>query len=340
MIALTISQMRYATSLNLQRRRHLRRRARNFLIARNLFNRRWNGFKVVSSVSALLFLVMFLSVTLSVPPNRIIPRIQRELRRELLDWDRRLQVALRQKKFLLDRSSNIQIRVISLNRAKDRAYRTAKSLAYQNLSFQIVPAVDGLAHFNESVVKTFAGRKKRSRLEVTASLSSRELVQLYEDYDRFNLKNTRLRDSLHERLRFGCYVSHVMVWYDTVCNDFPFVVILEDDVVLGHEFLAKLNRLLNDLPEKWDLLYLNGCFRRLGPVFSKGLRLSRGGLCTFGYVISRKATDIFLTRAALKSEKPIDHMMDEEVLSGRMLAFHADPPLVYTRRDVKSTLAY
>lgn len=87
-------------------------------------------------------------------------------------------------------------------------------------------------------------------------------------------------------------------------------------------------------------LRVNGCFRRLGPVFSKGLRLSRGGLCTFGYVISRKATDIFLTHAALKSEKPIDHMMDEEVLSGRMLAFHADPPLVYTRRDVKSTLAY
>jgi len=340
MIALTVSQMRYATSLTLQRHHHPRRRVRNFLTARNLFNPRWNGFKAIGSVTALLFLVIVLKVALSVPLNRIIPRLQRELRRELFDYDRRLQVILRQKKFLLDRSSNIQIRVISLNRAKDRAYRTAKSLAYQNISFQVVPAVDGLAHLNESVVKTFAGRKKRSRLKVTASLSPRDLVQLHEDYHRFKLEDTRLRDSLHERLRFACYMSHVTIWYDAVCNDFPFVVILEDDVVLEHEFLAKLNGLVQDLPEKWDLLYLNGCFRRLGPVFSKGLRLSRGGLCTFGYVISRKAADIFLTRAALKSEKPIDHMMDEEVLSGRMLAFHADPPLVYTLSDVKSTLAY
>jgi len=69
----------------------------------------------------------------------------------------------------------------------------------------------------------------------------------------------------------------------------PFLVILEDDVKVRANFFSKLLHLLKSLPENWGVFYFNGCFRKLGPVWSPGIRVSLGSLCTNGYVISGAA---------------------------------------------------
>ena len=150
----------------------------------------------------------------------------------------------------------------------------------------------------------------------------------------------RLRRSLHERLRFGCYMSHVFLWQNMLRENLPFAVVLEDDVAISANFSREVKSKLETLPSDWDLFYLNGCFKKFGPTYDTGIRHSRGGLCTFGYVISAKAAGVLLQDAVFHSSKPIDHVLDEEVLSGRLLAFHADPPLVHTLPKLSSTLAY
>ena len=301
--------------------------------------RRRRGMRKLLSDLVLFFAAVSILTSL-VPLGRVIPRVQREIARQLLDLNKQLDIIERQSKFQVIPNNDVPIRIITLSRTEDRAFRTVRSIERQNITYELFFAIDGLQYLNETLVRTFAGRKKRRRLGITASWTPTELQQLHMRYLSSNLKARRLRQSLHERLRFGCFISHVAVWYNSLNNNFPFVVVLEDDVVISNDFLASLFEILEDLPKDWGLLYLNGCYRKLGPYLRKGLRLSRGGLCTYGYAISQNAIYSFLTRAALNSEKPVDHMMDQEVLSGRVLAFHADPPLVYPLHDTKSTLAY
>ena len=104
-------------------------------------------------------------------------------------------------------------------------------------------------------------------------------------------------------------------------------------------FQTKVKLRLQRLPKDWDLLYLGGCYQRFGERYDVGLLQSRGGLCTYGYVITAKGARHLLQRAVLHSEKPIDHVLDDETLRGRVIAFHAEPPLVFVERT-KETLSH
>lgn len=273
---------------------------------------------------------------------RAIPRAQRELRRILcVNWSRVMREALADNVYSIEGVHGAEIKVISLLRSRNKRYQTIHSLREQGLSYKIVDAVDGLSSFPDDLLTVYAGKKKRQRLQVTDAMGYEARSQLYNDYVMSTIKIPhKLQLSLHERMRFGCYISHALLWQEMVRKNIPFSVIMEDDVVVERNFTKELNRRLKNLPDKWGVLYLNGCHQKIGQIFRPGLRLSHGGLCTFAYVISANAARSFLQRGALKSDKPIDHMMDEEILSGRILAFHSDPPLVSLVPHVQSTLAY
>lgn len=256
-----------------------------------------------------------------------------------MNWEFLLSKAKSEEKYTLE-MFNLNVHVVSLNRTKMRNRVTLSSLEAQEVTFKIFEAVDGLEELDEKAIEMYAGLKKRTRLALTAGWKRARLLQLYQDYASSKLYDEKLKSALHERLRFGCYVSHILLWRQMLHEKLPFIVVLEDDVELEHNFSVDLKRKLQLLPQSWGLVYLNGCYKKFGPKFSDGLLQSRGGLCTFGYVISSKAAEIFLNKAALKSNKPVDHMMDEEVLTGRILAFHSEPPLIHLVPNLNSTLAY
>ena len=135
-------------------------------------------------------------------------------------------------------------------------------------------------------------------------------------------------------------MSHVSLWQKISREELPFEVILEDDIEISANFTELVRSGLETLPLGWDLFYLNGCFKKFGPLYTAGIYLSQGGLCTFGYVISRNGVFKLLQQAVFHSSKPIDHVLDEEVLTGRLLAFHAEPPFVHQLMTLSSTLAY
>ena len=124
----------------------------------------------------------------------------------------------------------------------------------------------------------------------------------------------------------------------------PHAVVLEDDTVITDNFSDELkaSKTWCRLPRQPGHTVLGtGCYKKFGYVFDDGLRQSRGGLCTFAYTISLKGARYLLQRAVVRSEKPIDHVLDYETLTGRLVSFHADPPLAYTSSHMSiSTLAY
>ncbi|MDB0053619.1 glycosyltransferase family 25 protein [bacterium] len=259
----------------------------------------------------------------------------KEICRWSLDWTE-LMNHLRDEERYHFNPDKLKVSVISLER-KSRVALTLKSLAKQKIPHEVFPAVDGLTGFEIGVLQTYAGKKRLKRLQRLSQKSYEEAKNLYSKVDQLSDKG--LRDSIHEALRFGCLLSHAFLWQKMLAAQIPATVILEDDVLIAEDFSDRLIVLLQSLPTSWDLLYLNGCFIKFGQRFAPGLRLSRGGLCTFGYVISLSGANKLLV-ALEGSDVPIDHILDQEVLTGRVIAFHADPALVEVMPFLESTLAY
>ena len=296
----------------------------------------------LSRATCIAIFLTFLSVscgTFSKSWTRVIPRARKELRRNVLrDWKRTLDDARDGENF--HTSKEFEVRIISLRRGRERSLESARSLDEQGITWSYHDAVDGLDELDVKSLNKYAGRKKRTRVDATHHIPRSALVQLKRAYDDAKRpSHIWMRQSLHERLRFGCYLSHVSLWRRVIHAEAPLAIVLEDDAVVSSNFASALVSRLDKLPIEWDVLFLNGCFKKFGPAFADGIRQSRGGLCTFSYVISAKGAFTLMRRATLRSEKPIDHVLDGEILAGRLLAFHADPPLARTVPKT-STLAY
>ena len=305
--------------------------------------------RVRSILSSIRRIALAIAIVLSYlgllpePVHRFLPRLQRKLRADwLVDWHRRAEVAREQPKYVLPTPArNLPARIIYLRRSKERNRLTFDSAKHEGLSMIPFPAIDGIDPLDVDMVRRFAGPKKKRRLEATVSIERSRLVHVYEAYKSFGrIEDKRMLRSIHERLQFGCYMSHIYLWREMLLHRLPLLIILEDDVKLVSGFLERLERTLNTLPRDWGILYLNGCYRFLGPQLDAGLFLSRGGLCTCGYVISPLAARKLLRQPARKSEKMIDHMLNDEVLAGTISAFHVEPPLVHVVAGLNSTLAY
>jgi len=201
-------------------------------------------------------------------------------------------------------------------------------LKEQEVPYKISPAIDGFEEFSRKDVLFYAGKNKRKKLEFP--LSSLALL----DTNRGEYQRIR-----HERLRFGCYLSHVRLWKHLIDTGLPYLMVFEDDVVLEADFTASLRHSVLSLPVSWDIFYLSSCYTKLGAFVRHDVRQVKRALCTHGYVISSKGAQKIMQKAALHSEKPIDHMLDEAIYTSQILAFHADPPLISVRA-VQSTLGY
>ena len=269
--------------------------------------------------------------------KRSLPRLYKGFQRWSMDWVEMLVMLQSQQKFPL-LAEDLSVHVIFLPRLKGRGEKTFESLHRQGIPYEAIEAVDGLAGFDAGTIEHYAGAKRKKWISLLSGKSHAERISIY--LTRFTVADAQLKKSLHESLRFGCYISHVLLWRKALQRGMPFLTVLEDDVVPEPNFSARLRNILRTLPENWDLLYLNGCYRKLGPRFGSDVVLSKGGLCTFGYAVSLNGAAKLFDHDSLKSDKPIDHVLDELVLHGQLIAFHADPPLLHTIKSLESTLAY
>lgn len=140
--------------------------------------------------------------------KRAIPRTLREIRRSSFDWESKNSLLLLEETFSTD-AGNPEIRVISLPRTANRRHLTESSLKLAGSGYHIFDAVDGLAPISDSTVAKYAGPRKAKRLKLTQNMSHQQMLRIYSKASSSKDVPTQLTFSLHERLRFGCYLSHV-----------------------------------------------------------------------------------------------------------------------------------
>lgn len=117
----------------------------------------------------------------------------------------------------------------------------------------------------------------------------------------------------------GCALSHKKVWEEVAETKKARVLILEDDAVILPTFVRTIPKIIAELPEKWDILYLgSGQYeieKRVSPHLARPSRLY--GL--FGYVVNWRGA-----RRLLKHCFPLRYQLDTEL----WLNFEKLKPLV------------
>ena len=280
--------------------------------------------------------LLLLCAPLPVPMSRFVPRQTREIRRWLIDWEELAAQLSAEERYGVSLDA-MRVKVVSLQRTEQRKSQTVSSLGKQGVPYEIFEAVDGLAGFSEEALAKYAGKRRLKRIQKLSDMSYAEILQAHKSEH----LSEPLKSSIHESLRFGCFLSHVMLWEELLESASPYLVVLEDDVILTSHFTIRLLGTMELLPVSWDILFLNGCFKKYGPDFAPGVKLSRGSLCTYGYVISLSAVKKLLSGSSVRqSDKPIDHVLDVEISRGNIFAFHVEPPLVEVVSTIQSTLGY
>ncbi|NKQ55616.1 glycosyltransferase family 25 protein [Amycolatopsis sp. K13G38] len=145
----------------------------------------------------------------------------------------------------------------------------------------------------------------------------------------------------------GCTLAHLACWRHAAntCSE-PYILILEDDAVLGPAFLEELIRALERLVRHirhFDLLYLGRY--PLEPdhhASLPGFVVPGYSHCTYGYLLTRPALDVLLDTHLEHAIVPIDEFLPSLYIDHprpdlrarfprQLTAFACEPPLVRQR---------
>ena len=76
-----------------------------------------------------------------------------------------------------------------------------------------------------------------------------------------DLIDSGIVDTYHEldAGQLGCAYSHISVMKRIKNGDAQYGLILEDDVILPHNFTIIIDKLSNSFPDRWDIIFLGGC---------------------------------------------------------------------------------
>ena len=110
----------------------------------------------------------------------------------------------------------------------------------------------------------------------------------------------------------GCYYSHLGLIKQIYESGVDYALIIEDDVVFRKNFKQELRKVLRNIPNKWDIIYLGitrPCGKRVGEnIYTpsiKKCRFDNGG--AFGYILNHRSAGKIYKLLDRKISKMVDH---------------------------------
>lgn len=185
----------------------------------------------------------------------------------------------------------------------------------------------------------------RDRLEFMNEQCKREKIE----YARFPAVNGKELDissmdnvtnKKMTRGAVGCTLSHIGIWEDAERKGHENIMVLEDDVVLAKNFKAKLAKILSEVPDDFDILYLGGSnlkVKRVSPNIGVPKKTKAKGTFntgTYAMVINKKALPVLL-----RENRVISDNIDQKIknnLFGKLKCYYVLPPLVTHNNEMPS----
>ncbi|KAF8070959.1 glycosyltransferase 25 family member [Scenedesmus sp. PABB004] len=215
----------------------------------------------------------------------------------------------------------LPVRVISLTRAKERREVIVNQLERAGLSYEVFDAVDGR----------------------NTSLPDSEVARFVRGV---RLGLWRKGHAFH-RGKVAIDLSH-LINLERIVRENRSAVLIEDDAGIPSgtpNWYARLLAALRELPQDWDMLYLNACFTTVGKRIGERIAVLRGGACTLGYAITPKHARAVLASVSSASRKGltpfIDLLYQDLMQHGEANAYICTPPLLdYADQSRQSTIDY
>lgn len=127
---------------------------------------------------------------------------------------------------------------------------------------------------------------------------------------------------------FGCLNSHRNILNKIKLEKNGMTIILEDDVEICSDFVERLNSILDNLPDNWDLLYLGGWNVGELKKFTEGIDVAEKVYTTHAYIIRDKFIDNVLEHLNSRDWK-VDVLLSESLSHGN--CFICNPVLAWQR---------
>ena len=116
----------------------------------------------------------------------------------------------------------------------------------------------------------------------------------------------------------GIWASNYTAWQNFEKSDYDYIILMEDDIVLGNKFNEKLMHYMDELPEDWDVFtaYIPSFGNNRYGKNNKALSIGKENICRvyqswscLCYVVSKKGAQKLLEQVKSPVKSPIDHYL-------------------------------
>jgi glycosyl transferase family 25 len=160
------------------------------------------------------------------------------------------------------------------------------------------------------------------------------------DLNEYELINQGILSRKHNlrKGQLGCAISHYKLMENIKKNNEDIALILEDDIIIPDNFKKKLNDVLNNLPDKWDIVFLGGCNIK-GKMYKDKyiIPTEYGGtynLCMHSYLVNKKSLNKLL-KCFQPFYRPIDSQLRDKYKD--LNVYFLYPNLILQNKEIRST---
>lgn len=163
---------------------------------------------------------------------------------------------------LKQQQSKSIVNTISIERFTNRP---SKKLSYDDIDVYLINLdrnEDRLEAFVEQYMKCDLNRKQINRLSAIdghniENIEEKVTSKAYDEIIEVETTGYRTKHYQLTRGAIGCYMSHMTVYELIAKGDAPYGLIFEDDVEIDKNIFQKLNSVIENVPNDWDILLLS-----------------------------------------------------------------------------------
>jgi glycosyl transferase family 25 len=150
--------------------------------------------------------------------------------------------------------NEIQTFVINLDRSHERYSELLPQLDKNHLNYERFSAVDGykVQVKNNKTGETFLGSDIKKNLISDKFSYTVSCPSFDSNYSPLKKEVLRLGAGA-----MGCYCSHMEIWNKMILDGVKYTLVLEDDAFLLPRFEERFDKIINNLPQEWDIVFLH-----------------------------------------------------------------------------------
>ena len=170
------------------------------------------------------------------------------------------------------------------------------------------------------------------------NLTNYEFIEI--DRDELDNHNTSLFDKKFGNELTAISLSHFYA-YKKISEYYDSALIFEDDIILSNNFMIKLTKYMNDLPNDFDILCIgDGCDLHVNNIeivsnkniYKRDLKQHNYFIrCTDSYIVSKKCAKFlceYIDNSAKNINKAIDCWLNNIAIENNFITYWAEPTIV------------